>query len=159
MFATVLEAVEEIKAGRMVVVVDDEDRENEGDLTLAAEFVTPEAINFMAKFGRGLICLTLTEERADYLRLGPMTRTILRVLGRPLQRVLRPARVSRRASRRRTGHIRSGWRSIRLRRRRILRGRVTCFRCGHARVECWCGRDRRRLRLTWHGWRDLFRQE
>jgi 3,4-dihydroxy 2-butanone 4-phosphate synthase/GTP cyclohydrolase II len=54
-------------------VVDDEDRENEGDLTLAAEFVTPEAINFMARFGRGLICLTLTEERADYLRLAPMT--------------------------------------------------------------------------------------
>jgi 3,4-dihydroxy 2-butanone 4-phosphate synthase/GTP cyclohydrolase II len=53
--------------------VDDEDRENEGDLTLAAEYVTPEAINFMARYGRGLICLTLTEERADYLRLGPMT--------------------------------------------------------------------------------------
>ena len=73
MFSSVLEAVAEIKAGRMVVVVDDEDRENEGDLTLAAEFVTPEAINFMARYGRGLICLTLTEERADYLRLGPMT--------------------------------------------------------------------------------------
>lgn len=73
MFADVSEAVAEIRAGRMVVVVDDEDRENEGDLTLAAEFVTPEAINFMAKYGRGLICLTLTEERADYLRLGPMT--------------------------------------------------------------------------------------
>ena len=73
MFADVAEAVAEIKAGRMVVVVDDEDRENEGDLTLAAEYVTPEAINFMARFGRGLICLTLTEERADYLRLGPMT--------------------------------------------------------------------------------------
>jgi len=73
MFADVAEAVAEIRAGRMVVVVDDEDRENEGDLTLAAEFVTPEAINFMAKYGRGLICLTLTEERADYLRLGPMT--------------------------------------------------------------------------------------
>jgi 3,4-dihydroxy 2-butanone 4-phosphate synthase/GTP cyclohydrolase II len=72
-FAEVQEAVEEIRAGRMVVVVDDEDRENEGDLTLAAEFVTPEAINFMARYGRGLICLTLTEERADYLRLGPMT--------------------------------------------------------------------------------------
>ena len=57
----------------MVVVVDDEDRENEGDLTLAAEHVTPEAINFMARYGRGLICLTLTEERADHLRLGPMT--------------------------------------------------------------------------------------
>ena len=73
MFVDVAEAVAEIKAGRMVVVVDDEDRENEGDLTLAAEYVTPEAINFMARFGRGLICLTLTEERADYLRLGPMT--------------------------------------------------------------------------------------
>jgi 3,4-dihydroxy 2-butanone 4-phosphate synthase/GTP cyclohydrolase II len=72
-FADVEEAVAEIRAGRMVVVVDDEDRENEGDLTLAAEFVTPEAINFMARFGRGLICLTLTEERADYLRLPPMT--------------------------------------------------------------------------------------
>jgi len=72
-FADVDEAIAEIRAGRMVVVVDDEDRENEGDLTLAAEHVTPEAINFMARFGRGLICLTLTEERADYLRLPPMT--------------------------------------------------------------------------------------
>jgi 3,4-dihydroxy 2-butanone 4-phosphate synthase/GTP cyclohydrolase II len=72
-FATVPEALDEIRAGRMIVVVDDEDRENEGDLTLAAEFVTPEAINFMARYGRGLICLTLTEERADYLRLAPMT--------------------------------------------------------------------------------------
>ena len=73
MFATVEEAVTDIKAGRMVVVIDDEDRENEGDLTIAAEFCTPEVVNFMAKFGRGLICLTLTEDRADYLRLGPMT--------------------------------------------------------------------------------------
>ena len=72
-FTDVPGALEEFKAGRMIIVVDDEDRENEGDLTLAAEFVTPEAINFMARFGRGLICLTLTEERADYLRLGPMT--------------------------------------------------------------------------------------
>ncbi len=72
-FATVPEALEEFARGRMIVVVDDEDRENEGDLTLAAEFVTPEAINFMAKLGRGLICLTLTEERADHLRLGAMT--------------------------------------------------------------------------------------
>jgi len=73
MFARIEDAVAEIRAGRMVVVVDDEDRENEGDLTIAAEFCTPEAVNFMAKYGRGLICLTLTEERADYLRLGPMT--------------------------------------------------------------------------------------
>jgi len=72
-FVTVPEALEEFARGRMVVVVDDEDRENEGDLTLAAEFVTPEAINFMATFGRGLICLTLTEDWADHMRLGPMT--------------------------------------------------------------------------------------
>jgi 3,4-dihydroxy 2-butanone 4-phosphate synthase/GTP cyclohydrolase II len=72
-FVDVPEAIAEMQAGRMVVVVDDEDRENEGDLTLAAEFCTPEAINFMAKYGRGLICLTLTEERADALRLSPMT--------------------------------------------------------------------------------------
>ena len=72
-FTDVPGALEEIRAGRMVVVVDDEDRENEGDLTLAAEHVTPEAINFMARYGRGLICLTLTEERADTLRLFPMT--------------------------------------------------------------------------------------
>lgn len=72
-FAGVEEALDELRAGRMIVVVDDEERENEGDLTLAAEFCTPEAINFMAKYGRGLICLTLTEERADALRLGPMT--------------------------------------------------------------------------------------
>lgn len=72
-FTDVPGALNEIRSGRMVVVVDDEDRENEGDLTLAAEFVTPEAINFMARYGRGLICLAITEERADHLRLFPMT--------------------------------------------------------------------------------------
>lgn len=72
-FCDVPTAIEEIRAGRMVVVVDDEDRENEGDLTLAAEKVTPEAINFMARFGRGLVCLALTEERLEHLRIGPMT--------------------------------------------------------------------------------------
>jgi 3,4-dihydroxy 2-butanone 4-phosphate synthase/GTP cyclohydrolase II len=72
-FADVPTAIEEIRAGRMIVVVDDEDRENEGDITLAAEKVTPEAINFMAKYGRGLVCLTLTEERLAHLRIGPMS--------------------------------------------------------------------------------------
>ncbi len=65
-------AVAEIAAGRMIILVDDEDRENEGDLCMAAECVTPEAINFMAKHGRGLICLALTEERLNHLRLGMM---------------------------------------------------------------------------------------
>src|SRR5512140_2881940 len=72
-FTDVPDAIEEIRAGRMIVVVDDEDRENEGDLTLAAEKVTPEAINFMAKYGRGLVCLAMTEERLEHLNIGPMT--------------------------------------------------------------------------------------
>ncbi len=67
--ARVKEALEDIRQGKMVILVDDEDRENEGDLCMAAELVTPEAINFMAKEGRGLICLSLTEDRADHLGL------------------------------------------------------------------------------------------
>ncbi len=71
-FSPIEEALDEIRAGRMVVVCDDEDRENEGDLTMAAQFVTPEAINFMAKHGRGLICLSLTPERCEELGLDLM---------------------------------------------------------------------------------------
>ncbi len=72
-FCDVETAISEIRNGRMVVVVDDEDRENEGDLTLAAEKVTPEAINFMARHGRGLVCLAMTEERLEHLRISPMS--------------------------------------------------------------------------------------
>jgi 3,4-dihydroxy 2-butanone 4-phosphate synthase/GTP cyclohydrolase II len=72
--ARVEAALDDIRAGKMVILVDDEDRENEGDLTMAAEKVTPEAINFMARHGRGLICLTLTEEKADALELPLQTR-------------------------------------------------------------------------------------
>src|SRR5881398_4255895 len=72
-FATVEEAIEDIRQGRFVVVVDAADRENEGDLTIAAQFATPEAINFMATHGRGLICLCLTESRCNELQLRPMT--------------------------------------------------------------------------------------
>ena len=71
-FTDVPAAIEEVRAGRMIIVVDDEDRENEGDLTLAADKVTAESINFMARFGRGLICLAMTGERLDHLRIGPM---------------------------------------------------------------------------------------
>jgi 3,4-dihydroxy 2-butanone 4-phosphate synthase / GTP cyclohydrolase II len=72
-FASIEEAIQELRAGRMIVVVDDEDRENEGDLTMAAEMITPEAINFMVTHARGLICLAITGERADELQLYPMT--------------------------------------------------------------------------------------
>jgi 3,4-dihydroxy 2-butanone 4-phosphate synthase/GTP cyclohydrolase II len=71
-FCTVEEAIEDMRAGRMIILVDDEDRENEGDLVLAAEYVTPEKINFMAKYGRGLICLAMTEERVKKLQLPMM---------------------------------------------------------------------------------------
>src|SRR4030065_2733882 len=66
------EAIEEIKQGRMVILVDDEDRENEGDLTMAAEAVTPEAVNFMTKYGRGLLCLSMTPEKIQSLELPMM---------------------------------------------------------------------------------------
>ena len=71
-FDAMEDVLADIRAGKMVIVVDDDNRENEGDLVMAAEKVTPEAINFMAKFGRGLICLALTEEKADELDLPPM---------------------------------------------------------------------------------------
>jgi 3,4-dihydroxy 2-butanone 4-phosphate synthase / GTP cyclohydrolase II len=72
-FASIEEAIEGIRAGDMIIVVDDEDRENEGDLTIGAQFATPAAVNFMARYGRGLVCLCLTEERCDQLDLRPMT--------------------------------------------------------------------------------------
>jgi len=82
-FATIEEAVEDIRQGKMIVLVDDEDRENEGDLTMAAEKITPEAINFMAKFGRGLICMSMTEERCEELELKPISPRNTSMFGTP----------------------------------------------------------------------------
>src|ERR1700746_964947 len=73
-FAEVEKSLSELRSGRMIVIADDEDRENEGDLVLAAEMVTPEVINFMATYARGLICVAMTGERLDQLELGPMVR-------------------------------------------------------------------------------------
>ncbi|MFQ5911613.1 MAG: bifunctional 3,4-dihydroxy-2-butanone-4-phosphate synthase/GTP cyclohydrolase II [Nitrospinota bacterium] len=81
LFATIDEAILEIRQGRMVILVDDEDRENEGDLTMAAEKVTPEAINFMAQHGRGLICVSLMNEQADALDLRPMVQDNTAIMG------------------------------------------------------------------------------
>ena len=72
-FASIPEAIEDFRAGRMLVIVDDEDRENEGDITVAAEMVTPDIINFMARHARGLICLPLSPEICDALQLPPMS--------------------------------------------------------------------------------------
>jgi 3,4-dihydroxy 2-butanone 4-phosphate synthase / GTP cyclohydrolase II len=81
LFATIEEAKEEFRQGKMVIVVDDEDRENEGDLIMSAENVTPEAINFMTKYGRGMVCLTLSQQRADELGLEPMVDRNTALLG------------------------------------------------------------------------------
>ena len=75
-FHTIEEAIDDIRQGKMIILVDDEDRENEGDLTMAAEKVTPDAINFMAQYGRGLICLSLTSERLAELQVPPMVEDI-----------------------------------------------------------------------------------
>ena len=91
-FAPIDEAIDAIRDGKMIIVVDDEDRENEGDLTIAAEKVTPEAINFMAKHGRGLICLPMTEERLDELDLPLMVAAEHGALRHRLLRVDRGAR-------------------------------------------------------------------
>ena len=82
-FHTIEEAIEDIKAGKMVVLIDDEDRENEGDLTIAAEKITPQAINFMAKYGRGLICLSLTPKIVEKLQLPMMAETNTSSFGTP----------------------------------------------------------------------------
>jgi 3,4-dihydroxy 2-butanone 4-phosphate synthase / GTP cyclohydrolase II len=82
-FSTVEEAIEDIRQGRMIVLVDDEDRENEGDLAMAAEKITPEAINFMTKYGRGLICLSMTEQRCDALDLKPISPRNTSLFGTP----------------------------------------------------------------------------
>ena len=79
MFNSISEIIEDLKAGKMVIVVDDEDRENEGDLVMSASFVKPEDINFMAKFGRGLICVPMEEERLRLLELDPMLKNTLQV--------------------------------------------------------------------------------
>ena len=127
-FATVEEAVEEIRQGRMIVLVDDEDRENEGDLTMAADKVTPEAINFMAKYGRGLICLALTEQRCDALRpAADVRRSTHRLSARPSASRLTRGAGRPRASARPIAPPRFLPPSIRTRVRKIWRGRATCF--------------------------------
>ena len=82
--------VADMRAGKIVILVDEEDRENEGDLILAADHVTAEAINFMAKFGRGLICLTLSRERCERLQLPPMTARTATRRAPPLRRPSKP---------------------------------------------------------------------
>ena len=158
-FTDVPDAIEEILAGRMIMVVDDEDRENEGDLTLAAEKVTPEAINFMARHGRGLVCLAMTEERLEHLNIGPMTRRTRRNTARHSARPSTRGRASRLAFRRTTARARFGWRLIRRPGRRTWRVPDTCSLFAHVKAECWCAPDRPKPRSIWRGSQAWFRRE
>ena len=84
-FNSIAEAIEDIRQGKLIILVDDEDRENEGDLCCAAQFATPEAVNFMATHGRGLICLTLTPQKVEQLALPMMTSNNTSVFGTPAE--------------------------------------------------------------------------
>jgi hypothetical protein len=108
-FARIEEAIEAFRAGKIIIVVDDEGRENEGDLTIAADKVTPEAINFLARYGRGLICLSMTAERLDELQIPLLVRdntsrfetafcTPIDVIGRTIRRRGRPTSRARATS-------------------------------------------------------------
>ena len=121
----IADIVADIKAGKMVILVDDEDRENEGDLIIASQFVTPEAINFMATHGRGLICLTLTEARCQQLNL-PLMVQDNRALLLPCR--LRRLKVSRPVFRRMTVRVRYKRQWLPTPGRRTLFSPVTFFR-------------------------------
>lgn len=102
-FNTIDEAVDDVAKGKIVILVDDEDRENEGDLCLAAEKITPESVNFMAKHGRGLICLSLKPERVEELKLPMMTDDNTSPFGTAFTVSIEAKKVLQQASQQRTG--------------------------------------------------------
>jgi hypothetical protein len=128
-FATIPEALDDFRAGKMLVVVDDEDRENEGDLTMAAELVTPEAINFMATHGRGLICLALSAQRCDELGLPLMSAQNTSRFGTAFTESMR-WKVSPREFPPPTARTPFAWPWIRKRLRATLLALGIFFRCG-----------------------------
>ena len=143
------EIIEEIRAGRMVVLVDEEDRENEGDLVFAADFVTPEKINFMAKHGRGLICLTLTEAHCKRLNLPLMVRDN----GLPLATNFTLSIEA--ATGVTTGIARAPFRLLPPGMQNLP---TSCspaisFRCARRMAACWFVPDIPRLAAIWRNWR------
>ena len=151
-FCDVETALEEIRAGRMIVVIDDEDRENEGDLTMAAEKITPDAINFMAKFGRGLVCLAMTEERLEYLRLGQMSAENTSNFGTAFtESIDAKDGVTTGISAYDRSHTIQVAIDPATRPSDLARpGHSSLF--ARAKAACWCARDRQKLPLTWRAW-------
>ena len=149
-FATIPEAIEDFRAGKMLIVVDDEDRENEGDLTMAAQSITPEAINFMATHGRGLICLALAPERCDALHLPLISPMNTSRFGTAFcESIDATEGVSHRHFRGRPRAYHSARRSTRNRARAIWRGPDIFSRCARAKAECWCAPGRPKPLSIW----------
>lgn len=156
-FNTIEEAIEEIRKGKMIVVVDDEDRENEGDLVMAAEKVTASAINFMAKYGGGLVCLPVIRERLEELH-------IERMVAKNTDPNRTAFTVSIDAMECTTG-ISAHERAMTIRRvidptssSKTSPAPDTSSRSNTGKEVCWCGPVIPRHRLTWPGWRDCFRR-
>ena len=152
-FDSIESVVADIRKGKMVIVVDDADRENEGDLIMAAQFVTPAAVNFMAKHGRGLICVPTTSERLEQLGIERMVQAEPRDVqnGFPGQRG-RGARHHHRHQRRRPGEDHPASWPIRPPCRMTSCSRDTCFRCARGRAACCSGPATPRRRWTWSSW-------
>jgi 3,4-dihydroxy-2-butanone 4-phosphate synthase len=138
-FAPIDDAIAAIRAGRMIIVVDDEDRENEGDLTIAAATVTAEAINFMARFGRGQICLSLTGHRLDELEIPLAVTSNTTPFGTAFCVPIDAKR-----------HVTTGISAAD--RAAISRAPATSRRCAPGTAACWCGRARPRPRWIWRAW-------
>ena len=149
-FSPVADAVDAVRDGKMIIVVDDEDRENEGDLTVAAEKTTPEIINFMAKYGRGLICLPMTGERLEELDIPLMVSENTSQFDTAFC-VSVEAKESTSTGISAADPLRLGWRRTRRRFRQTWLVRGTCSPYGRGRVGSWCEPVRPRQRLIWQG--------
>jgi hypothetical protein len=151
-FSRIEDAIAAIRAGQMVIVADDEDRENEGDLTMAAEKITPEAINFMAKYGRGLICLAMTPERLDELQIPLMVSNNSSRFETAFCVSIEAGGVRRPESRLRIVRLRCSRPSTQPRNLPILSGRGTYSRCVRGTPESWNAPVKRKLLWTWPDW-------
>ncbi len=151
-FAKIEDAIAAIRAGEMVIVADDEDRENEGDLTMAAEKITPEAINFMAKYGRGLICLAMTPERLDELEIPLMVPKNSSRFDTAFCVSIEARELRRPESRPQTVRPRCLRQSIQRRSQSIWSVLGTCSRCVQGMPEYWHAPVKPRLPWIWPGW-------
>jgi 3,4-dihydroxy 2-butanone 4-phosphate synthase / GTP cyclohydrolase II len=154
-FGTIEQAIDDLRNGRIIIVADDEDRENEGDLVCSAELVTPDLINFMTLHGRGLICLALTPERCDQLGLAQMAHDNTEQMGTAFTVSIDAERrfgvsTGISAAGRVSGWI-STWRSTPKPGRRTSGVRGTSSRCGPGRAGCCSAWGRPRRAWTWRG--------